>query len=124
MPARVKVRPVIWVNGRLVVHRERRQGVAYVTLPGGRANDRESVSDALRREVLEEIGLEIEIGDLLCAGEVMGSPTQQDVELLFDAWPRGAFDEQSLHLVDPAGAEAEEVLRWLGNMYRPRREST
>jgi len=141
MPARVKVRAVIWVNGRLVVHRERRQGMPYVTLPGGRVNDRESVTDALRREVLEEVGLEIDVGDLLCAGEVMGSPTQQDVELLFDARPRGALDEESLHLLDPADAEAEAVLppvigalvglrdpaaaerpRWLGNVYRSRRE--
>jgi ADP-ribose pyrophosphatase YjhB (NUDIX family) len=138
----VKVRAVIWVNGRLVVHRERRQGVSYVTLPGGRVNERESVSDALRREVLEEVGLEIEVGDLLCAGEVMGSPTQQDVELMFDAWPRGAFDELRLHLVEPTDIEAEDVLppvvgalarlrdspagdgpRWLGNVYRPRRDS-
>jgi hypothetical protein len=36
MPARVKVRAVIWVDGRVVVNREVRLGVPHVTLPGGR----------------------------------------------------------------------------------------
>ncbi len=73
----------------------------------------------------------------------MGSPTQQDVELLFDAWPRGAFDERRLRLLDPADTEAEDLVppvagalvrlrhsaaadgpRWLGNVYGPRRDST
>lgn len=71
MPARVKVRAVIWVDERVVVHRELRRGVPQVTLPGGRVVERESVMDALRREVLEEVGLEIEVGDLLFAAEVM-----------------------------------------------------
>jgi ADP-ribose pyrophosphatase YjhB (NUDIX family) len=139
----VKVRAVIWVNGRLVVHRERRQGVPYVTLPGGRVNERESVTDALRREVLEEVGLEIEIGDLLLAAEVISGASQQNVELLFEAWPRGVVDEQHLDLLDPAGPRAEDLLppvvaalarlrdpaamdgpRRLGNVYRPRGAST
>jgi 8-oxo-dGTP pyrophosphatase MutT (NUDIX family) len=110
MSARVKVRAVIWVDGGVVVHRERRRGVRYVTLPGGRVGERESVIDALRREVLEEVGLEIEIGDLLCTAEVVSGARHQDVELLFEAWPRGAFDQGRLDLVDPADADAEDLL--------------
>lgn len=73
--------------------------------------------------------------------KLIGSPTQQDVELLFAASSREAVDEQRLHLLDPAGSEAEDVLppvvsalarlrdsptaggpHWLGNLYQPRRQ--
>jgi hypothetical protein len=46
MPARVKVRAVIWVDERVVVHRVQRRGALHVTLPGGRLDERESVTDA------------------------------------------------------------------------------
>lgn len=143
MPARVKVRAAIWVDGRLVINRQQRQGVPYMTLPGGRVIERESVTDALRREVLEEVGLEIEVGDLLFAAEVVHGATRQEVELVFEAWPRGAFDERHLHLLDPADPKAKDVLpsvvpelvrqrdwagaagpRWLGNIYRSPSAST
>ncbi len=50
----MKVRAVIWVEERVVVHREHRRGELHVTLPGGRVNERESVTEALRREVCED----------------------------------------------------------------------
>ena len=36
MPARVKVRAVIWIDERVVVHRAYRRGEPHATLPGGR----------------------------------------------------------------------------------------
>jgi ADP-ribose pyrophosphatase YjhB (NUDIX family) len=133
MPARLKVRAVIWVGERVVVHRAQRRGHSHITLPGGRVNDRESVTAALRREVREELGLEIEIGDLLFAAEVLSGARRQDVELVFEAQLSGPVDERQLDLVDPQEASvrvlppllseiAEErrdgvPKRWLGNIY-------
>ncbi|MGO9752374.1 MAG: NUDIX domain-containing protein [Solirubrobacteraceae bacterium] len=136
MPVSVKVRAVIWVDERVVVHRAHRRGELHVTLPGGRVNERESVTDALRREVREEVGLDVEVGDLLLAAEVVSGARLQDVELVFEARSLDPIDGQRLDLVDPADPAALEVLppvlaelarrrgspagaRWLGNIYAP-----
>jgi ADP-ribose pyrophosphatase YjhB (NUDIX family) len=136
MPVRVKARAVIWVGDRVVVHSVVRNERLHVTLPGGRVNERESVIEALHREVQEEIGLEIEIGDLLFAAEVIAGASRQDVELVFEARPRGSIDGRQFDLVDPADEASANVLppvlgelarrhqspavaapRWLGNLY-------
>ena len=135
MPARVKVRAVIWVGERVVVNRVHRRGELHVTLPGGRVNERESIIDALHREVLEEVGLDVEIGALLFAAEVISGARRQDVELVFEARPRTPIGENAVDLVDPRDP-AYDVLppvlgevarartsandagaRWLGNLY-------
>lgn len=135
MPAHVKVRAVIWVGDQIVVHRTSRRGELHVTLPGGRVNERESVTSALRREVLEEIGIEVEVGDLMFAAEVLSGARRQDVELVFSAAPVKPI-RNPVDLVDPSdpGAEVlppflEQIAawrvralehRWLGNVYASR----
>lgn len=138
MSARVKVRGVIWVDDKLVVHRSSRLGKERMTLPGGWVGRRESVTDALIREVDEELGIAIEAGDLLCAAEVINSTSRQDVELIFAVTTTDDLDPSRLTLIDPLGPEADEVLPpvlkqlaeqrdaraagnrtplWLGNLY-------
>jgi len=136
MSARVKVRAAIWVQDRLVVHRTSRLGNERVTLPGGWVGQRESVTDALARELHEELGITVELGDLLFAAEVLNSSSRQDIELIFAAMLPDDVDTSSLSLVDPSGPEADRVLppvvnqlvsqrkgaadvpaRWLGNLY-------
>lgn len=136
MPARVKVRAVIWIGNRIVVHRTERHGRPHLTLPGGRVSERESVTDALSRELREELQVEIVIHDLLFAAEVHSGARRQDVELIFDAALRRPEDGSTLELIDPADP-AVDVLppvlgyltdrpgalvhrRWLGNLYQGR----
>ena len=101
-------------------------------------NERESVTDALHREVLEEIGVEVEIGELLLAAEVVSGARIQDVELVFQATLRDPDAAQHLDLVDPSDPSLtvlppvlEELIRrheapdgagarWLGNLYSSR----
>jgi len=136
MSARVKVRAVIWVQDKLVVHRTTRLGKERLTLPGGWVGRRESVTEALARELDEELGITVEIGDLLCAAEIVNSSSRQDVELIFAATAPVGFDASKVTLIDPHGPQADHVLppvldqlaqrrglgiatwpRWLGNLY-------
>ena len=52
-------------NGRVLIIREspHEDHPGMWDLPGGRPKDKESLEDALRREVMEETGLAIEVGE-------------------------------------------------------------
>jgi ADP-ribose pyrophosphatase YjhB (NUDIX family) len=135
---RVKVRAVILIDGRLVVSRERRRGVEYVLLPGGRVQDGESITDALAREVREEIGLEIEPKRLVYVTEVVGTHAVHDLNLIWLAEPRDAnvvLDDRLLMALDDDGVSSvmppivdeikidassgwSDAPRWLGNVRR------
>jgi 8-oxo-dGTP pyrophosphatase MutT (NUDIX family) len=129
----VNVRAVIWVAGRILVHRVRHQGEERLTLPGGRVKERETAEQALVREVLEETGLSVTVGSLLYVAEVVSPFSTQKLELVFAAHLDPAERVDGLDLIDPAGHERdvvlppildviagdgpEEAARWLGNIY-------
>ena len=52
-------RAIIIENGKILVMHRNKQGSQYYTLVGGRANQNESIEDALVREVKEETGLDV-----------------------------------------------------------------
>jgi len=66
---RINVRAIIWKDGKLlaVKHRSRHgNGVAaYYNTPGGGIDPMESLADCLKREVMEETGVEVVPGKLL-----------------------------------------------------------
>lgn len=135
---KVKVRAVIVRDGKLVVSRERRRGVEHVLLPGGTVQDRESITDALVREVREEIGLTVVPERLLYVAEVVGRYRVHDLNLVWLAEPEDpdTIVEQDLlvefdsavarSMLPPLAARiAEDALdgwsagtRWLGNIRR------
>jgi ADP-ribose pyrophosphatase YjhB (NUDIX family) len=63
---------VIRDDSLLMVRRGHEPNEGLWTVPGGRVEAGEYVSDALRREVREETGIDIEVGDLLGILEVAG----------------------------------------------------
>ncbi len=59
---RVRVAALMRLEGRIVCVRHRAGSAVYHLLPGGGVQYRETIGDALKREVREETGLEIEVG--------------------------------------------------------------
>jgi ADP-ribose pyrophosphatase YjhB (NUDIX family) len=56
----------------LVVERGKPPGVGLWSVPGGKLEPRETLAQAVAREVLEETGLIVEVGTLACVVEPVG----------------------------------------------------
>ncbi len=68
LPHHTIVAAVVRDRGRILIDRRPPEGLlgGLWEFPGGKVRRGESLPDALRREVREEAGLEVEIGDKLC----------------------------------------------------------
>jgi 8-oxo-dGTP diphosphatase len=94
---------VIRDDALLMVRRGREPNKGLWTIPGGRVEAGEYLSDALRREVREETGIEIDVGDLLGVLERKG-----DVHyVILD------FLAQPLDDATPAAADDAAEARWV-----------
>jgi ADP-ribose pyrophosphatase YjhB (NUDIX family) len=135
----VKARAVI--DGRLIVANQRRRGRSELSLPGGRVNRYESVTDAVKREVAEETGLDVVPRRLLYVSEIVQSVRSHDLELVFLAEPGGVPALKAFNAIDLAAGERPSIRppilehivrdlahgwrdtpRWLGNiqhLFRP-----
>jgi 8-oxo-dGTP diphosphatase len=60
-----RARAIIVVSGLIALIERKKNGKLFYVFPGGGADDGESMADAARREVKEELGLNVEIGDLI-----------------------------------------------------------
>ena len=75
-------------------------------LPGGKVDPGEGTLEALHREVVEELGVEVALGDRV------------DGPLAGGRWPLGTAYAMTVHLATvtrgvPAPVEAHDLLRWL-----------
>lgn len=75
---RVAVSALIFHEGNILL--AHRRDIDWWNLPGGGMEAGETVDEALRREVYEETGLEIEVGQLV---GVYSKPQKQEVVLAF-----------------------------------------
>ena len=88
---RVSAKAVIVRDDQLLVIVKRDTGGEYYALPGGGQDDFETLPEAVRRECLEEIGVDVEVGELLCVRDYIArnhefaahQPEVHQVELLF-----------------------------------------
>ncbi len=76
----MKVRPAaLIIREGAVLTMRYRYGSGYVhVLPGGNPDPGESLPQALRRELSEELGISITVGDLVFAGEVLRFNNRED----------------------------------------------
>lgn len=137
---RVNVRALVVRNRKVLVSRERRQGLDHVLLPGGRVREGESIHAALIREVREETGLSVAPGRLLYLAEVVGMYGVHDLILIWSAEipDEAVVSDDVLVAVDDVDAQSimppvmteigrdidngwSEHPKWLGNVRQPPR---
>jgi len=94
---------VIRDRSLLMIQRGRAPNRGRWSIPGGRVETGESLADAVRREVLEETGLEVVVGDLVGILEVPGDPHY--VILDYAAAPAG--DQE------PRAGDDAAAVRWV-----------
>ena len=67
MTKRIRASAIIFIDNKLItVYRQKFEGCilkTYYTIPGGGVENGESIIDAVKREILEEIGITVEITD-------------------------------------------------------------
>lgn len=143
---RIRVAALLVCDGKVVVVRHRSAGRPYHLLPGGGVDYRETLEEALLREVLEETGFTASLGDLLfvndtidpngprhvvnitfsatvVGGELTNMPIDDNVEAVELVAPE---DLAALDLRPPMAAEIVAVLsgtngstphRYLGSLF-------
>ncbi len=78
----IRSRAIIFHENKLLVVAIGNHG--FYALPGGHADWSENIQDALARELVEELGVESEIGRLLYVNNFTGKDTVQSVEFFFE----------------------------------------
>ncbi|WP_161495231.1 NUDIX hydrolase [Advenella sp. S44] len=112
---------LIWSNGHLLIHRDKK--VDFWVLPGGRVEFNELATEALAREMQEELNSPAVVGPLRYVIELCGksdNDTLHEIGLYFDVELQSppAFDENKVvHTCQDGGANLE--YRWV----RPASES-
>lgn len=79
----VRCRGIILHEGKLLVVRHAPHH-AYVALPGGHLEWKEDVLSGIRREIVEELGVEPRIGRLLYVNTFLDNDHKQSVEFFFE----------------------------------------
>lgn len=84
----MKIRPSVAINrdGKILLMKYIYGGVEVYNLPGGNAEELESIAETVKRELVEEMNLEIEVGDMILIGETHQElKTNSVLHLIFNA---------------------------------------
>jgi 8-oxo-dGTP diphosphatase len=94
MEPRIRVSAILRRENRILLVRQEKPGREYWLLPGGGVNAGESLVDALRRELAEEIGVDEDVpfeGPVAIADSIAppGAPAKHVVHIIFAGYLEG-----------------------------------
>ena len=77
----MKVRPSIAIveNSHLLLMRYRYGNADVYNLPGGNVDKGETLTQTVVRELMEELGIEVEVGKMILSGDVIMPEGKEDV---------------------------------------------
>jgi 8-oxo-dGTP diphosphatase len=112
LPFNVRVYGILIDQGRLLVSDERHHDLSFTKLPGGGLQFGEGTIDCLKREFLEETGLEIEITSHFYTVDFFQpsafNPLQQVISIYYTVQPTNELSH------DPTtNFQNEHGLRWV-----------
>lgn len=110
----VRAAAILRQNGHVLVHRAAQD--SFWTLPGGRVQAAETAAEAVRREILEELGVPVQVGSLQCLMEnffVYDGRNGHEVGFYFDARFEEPFPFHAHDVVHKVFDGAELEFRWL-----------
>lgn len=95
---------MIWKDGKVLIGKRRnRHGDGEYSFPGGNLEYMQSFEDCVRREVMEEVGIEIKNIKFLSIANVMSHYNRQDILLSFSSdWESG----------EPRDLKEERIGEW------------
>jgi ADP-ribose pyrophosphatase YjhB (NUDIX family) len=79
----IRCRAIILHEGKLLLVRHPKD-MSYAALPGGKLEWGEGVMECMKREIVEELGVEPELGRLLYVNTFVDSENSQSVEFFFE----------------------------------------
>lgn len=116
MARRIAVRGIIYKNDKVFAQRHKKYGaeVSYWSTPGGGLDAGESLREGLRREMMEETGVDPDIGQLLYIQQygdsdneyleffyLISNADDYDVEINLAATTHGAAEIARCGFIDP-----------------------
>ena len=107
---KIRCRAIILNEGSLLIVKHRPES-DYYALPGGHLEPGESVVECMRREIIEELGVEPAIGRLLYVHTFKDKDTIQSVEFFYEVTNGGDF----LDITGKERTHAHELaeIRWV-----------
>jgi 8-oxo-dGTP diphosphatase len=77
----MKVRPSIALaeNNKILLMRYRYGDTDVYNLPGGNVDKGETLTETVLRELMEELGIEVEVGKMILSGDVIMPERKEDV---------------------------------------------
>ncbi len=111
---RINVRAIVWRNGKILAVKHKNDDgtpAEYWALPGGGLDPMESLVGGVEREVFEELGVNAEVGPLMCVQQFRSwrRDFEEELELFFKVEDSPEFDVIDLSTTSHGAAELENI---------------